>query len=57
MISSTDQHGPCWIPPIQEGLQLAPGQKTRGWVVFEIDADTEVKAVGYGLAELSLPEA
>lgn len=44
-------------PSIPEGLQLAPGQKTRGWVLFEIDAATEIKSVGYGLAELSLPEA
>ena len=44
-------------PAIREGLQLAPGQKTRGWVLFEIDANTEIKSVGYGLAELSLPEA
>ena len=44
-------------PAIPEGLELAPGQKTRGWVLFEIDADTEIKSLDYGLAELSLPEA
>jgi hypothetical protein len=44
-------------PAIPEGLQLAPGQKTRGWVTFEIDADVEIKSVGYGLTELSLPDA
>jgi len=44
-------------PAIPEGLELAPGQKTRGWVLFEIDADTEIKSLDYGLTELSLPEA
>jgi len=48
---------PLLDPAIREGLQLAPGQKTRGWVVFEIDANTEIKSVGYGIAELFLPEA
>lgn len=43
-------------PAITEGLQLAPGQRTRGWVLFEIDSDTQIKSVGYGLAELTLPD-
>lgn len=42
-------------PALAEGLELAPGQKTRGWVMFEIDEGTEVKAVAYGTAEVKLP--
>jgi hypothetical protein len=44
-------------PAIREGLQLEPGQKTRGWVLFEIDADAEIKSIEYGLREVALPEA
>jgi Domain of unknown function (DUF4352) len=44
-------------PPLSEGLELAPGQKTRGWVMFELDDGAEIKAVAYGNAELDLPEA
>jgi hypothetical protein len=35
---------------------LEPGQKTRGWVLFEIDADAEIKSIAYGLREVALPE-
>jgi hypothetical protein len=41
---------------LREGLELSPGQRTRGWVLFEIDADTRIKSVAYALDEVSLPE-
>jgi hypothetical protein len=44
-------------PALTEGLQLAPGQKTRGWVMFDLDKNAEVKMVVYGASELDLPEA
>ena len=44
-------------PTLPEGLELAPGQKTRGWVVFEMDDDTQIKAIAYGPSQLALPEA
>lgn len=43
-------------PALTEGLQLSPGQKTRGWVMFELDDNTEIKAVAYGTAVVDLPE-
>lgn len=43
-------------PALSEGLELAPGEKTRGWVMFEIDQATEIKSVAYGSAEVELPE-
>jgi Domain of unknown function (DUF4352) len=43
-------------PRLPEGLELAPGQKTRGWVMFEVDEGTEIKAVAYGNSELDLPD-
>lgn len=42
-------------PALPEGLQLAAGEKTRGWVMFEIDEETEVESVVYGTAEVALP--
>ena len=44
-------------PSVPEGLELTPRQKTRGWVMFEIDEQLEIKSIAYGLAELALPEA
>lgn len=43
-------------PALAEGLQLAPGEKTRGWVTFEIDEGTQVKSIEYGSFEVTLPE-
>jgi len=43
-------------PALSEGLELAPGEKTRGWVMFEIDEETEIESVGYGTSEVTLPE-
>ncbi len=43
-------------PAIPEGLQLAAGEKTRGWVMFEIDEGTEIKSVAYGTANVALPD-
>jgi Domain of unknown function (DUF4352) len=44
-------------PPLTDGLELAPGQRTRGWVMFELEDSAEIKAVAYGNAELDLPAA
>ena len=43
-------------PALSEGLELAPGEKTRGWVMFEIDEQTEIKSIAYGTAEVALPD-
>ena len=43
-------------PALSEGLELAPGEKTRGWVMFEIGEETGIKSVGYGGTEVALPE-
>ena len=44
-------------PPIPEALELAPGQRTKGWVMFEIDDASDIKAVMYALSEVALPDA
>jgi len=42
-------------PPLPEALELAPGQRTKGWVMFTIDGGTEIKSISYAMSELSLP--
>jgi hypothetical protein len=43
-------------PPIAEGLELAPGQRTRGWVMFEIEEDAQIQSVMYSTVEVALPQ-
>lgn len=36
-------------PMLPYGVDLEPGQKTRGWITFEVDEDNELKALtNYG---------
>jgi Domain of unknown function (DUF4352) len=44
-------------PALGEGLALAPGEKTRGWVTFEIDEISEIKSISYAGAKVALPGA
>jgi hypothetical protein len=43
-------------PALPEGLELAPGQKTRGWITFDLEENTDVTALAYGVKEVPLPE-
>jgi Domain of unknown function (DUF4352) len=42
-------------PALREGLVLAPGEKTRGWVTFEVDETTNIRSISYGTAKVDLP--
>jgi hypothetical protein len=42
-------------PALREGLVLAPGEKTRGWVTFEIDETTKIRSISYGTGSVTLP--
>jgi hypothetical protein len=44
-------------PPIPEALELTPGQRTKGWVMFEIDEASDIKGVMYSVVEVALPQA
>jgi hypothetical protein len=44
-------------PSIPEALELSPGQRTKGWVMFEIDEAAEIKAVMYSVIDVALPQA
>jgi hypothetical protein len=43
-------------PALSESLELAPGQKTRGWIMFEIDEESAIQSVHYWTSEVPLPE-
>ncbi len=42
-------------PQLPEGLELAPGQKTRGWVTFEVDESSQIESLEYWSTEVELP--
>jgi len=42
-------------PALTESIELAPGQKTQGWIMFEID-ENAIKSVHYWTSEVALPE-
>jgi len=44
-------------PQLSDELELVHGEKTRGWVTFEIPDDVEIGSVSYWTAELDLPES
>jgi uncharacterized protein DUF4352 len=43
-------------PALTESLELAPGQRTQGWVMFEIDDENAIQSVYYWTAEVALPD-
>lgn len=43
-------------PALSESLELAPGQKAQGWVMFEIDDGSAIQSVHYWTSEVALPE-
>jgi hypothetical protein len=36
-------------------VELEPGEKASGWVVFEVDDDNALKSLSYWSAEVALP--
>jgi hypothetical protein len=42
-------------PTLAEELELAPGEKTRGWVMFEVEKGSDVKSLEYWTADVVLP--
>ena len=43
-------------PALSESLELAPGQKTQGWIMFEIDEENAIQSVNYWTNEVALPD-
>jgi hypothetical protein len=43
-------------PALSESLELAPEQKTQGWIMFEIDEENAIKSVYYWTKEVALPD-
>jgi len=43
-------------PALTESLELAPGQKTQGWIMFEIDDENAIQSVYYWTNEVALPD-
>jgi uncharacterized protein DUF4352 len=43
-------------PELTESLELAPGQKTQGWIMFEIDDENAIQSVYYWTDEVALPD-
>jgi Domain of unknown function (DUF4352) len=42
-------------PGLPEGIQLAKGEKARGWIVFEVEEDSEIQSLSYYTTEIDLP--
>ncbi len=42
-------------PVLQEELELAPGERTRGWIMFEVDEGNTIESLIYWSAEVALP--
>ncbi len=53
----TDENRIAYAPTASDigDLDLAPGEKTRGWVVFEIDKLSAIKSLTYVTTEVALP--
>jgi Domain of unknown function (DUF4352) len=43
-------------PALTDSLELAPGQKTQGWIMFEIDDENPIESVFYWTEEVVLPD-
>lgn len=43
-------------PALSESLELAPGQKTQGWIMFEIEEENAIKSVYYWTNEVDLAD-
>jgi hypothetical protein len=43
-------------PVIAEGLPLDPGEKTKGWVMFEVVEGSVIEKLQYWSSEVSLPD-
>jgi len=43
-------------PLLPEDLELAPGEKARGWVTFEINEENAVESLEYLSGDIALPE-
>ena len=44
-------------PALAEELELAPGEKTRGWVMFEVAEGNDLKSLAYWTVDVALPGA
>jgi hypothetical protein len=42
-------------PALTESLELAPGERTRGWVMFEIEEEHTVESLYYWTTRVALP--
>jgi len=43
-------------PALTQSVELAPGQKTQGWIMFEIDDENAIESLHYWTSEVALPE-
>ena len=43
-------------PALTDSVELSPGQKTQGWIMFEIDDENAIESVHYWTKEVALPE-
>lgn len=43
-------------PAMSEGLTLDPGEKTKGWVMFEVGEDSEIEKMQYWTSEVPIPD-
>jgi hypothetical protein len=44
-------------PALTRSVELAPGEKTQGWIMFEIDEENAIDSVFYWTKEVALPES
>ena len=43
-------------PALTKSVELAPGQKTEGWIMFEIKDENAIESVYYWTDEVALPD-
>ena len=50
-------HGPTYshLRPELRGLELEPGEKTSGWVMFEVDERSTIRSLTYWTTAVALP--
>jgi hypothetical protein len=41
-----------WLEPRLPPISLEPGQKTQGWIMFEVNAATPMEVLRYGESEV-----
>ena len=46
---------PAGLQPQLPEVELEPGEKASGWVVFEVDDDNSLKSLSYWTADIPLP--